>query len=239
MMELITKTIEHLPEIIAASAQSKLGILALMIVVLAIIALAFFKNASTRVKVLIFMSLFLGFSMYAAAFYMSGEKIIACADQHVDVPQINVSTNSSDVEKRWGDNEIDSNDRTSVELKYNIEIRDENRKAVFILTWYAQERNENRQKGDTRFKSKKEIPLFVVDSKCPDLIIERLDGVIESDNREQYYGGQLRGFQSFPDTGSLKNIRVQVDDQGRHDNRVQALEAILPSFRVYLSKASK
>src|ERR1035438_5228943 len=52
--------LKNWPEIIKAAATSTLGILALMVLVLAALALAFFRNAPVKVKVWIFVMLFLG-----------------------------------------------------------------------------------------------------------------------------------------------------------------------------------
>jgi hypothetical protein len=52
--------IEHLPKIITAAAQSPLGILALLSVALSVLAYCFFAKSSEKVKVGIFVLLFLG-----------------------------------------------------------------------------------------------------------------------------------------------------------------------------------
>jgi len=54
------KLLNHLPEIITAAAQSYLGTLALLSVALAFLAYFFFAKASEKVKVGIFVLLFLG-----------------------------------------------------------------------------------------------------------------------------------------------------------------------------------
>jgi hypothetical protein len=54
------KLIEHLPDIITAAAQSYLGILALFSLALSVLAYFFFAKASDKVKVGIFVLLFLG-----------------------------------------------------------------------------------------------------------------------------------------------------------------------------------
>jgi len=54
------KLIERLPEIITAAAQSHLGILALLSVALSVLAYFFFARASEKVRVSIFVLLFLG-----------------------------------------------------------------------------------------------------------------------------------------------------------------------------------
>lgn len=63
------KLIEQLPEIITAAAQSYLGILALLSVALAVLAYFFFASASEKVKVGIFVLLFLGVAGFAAALF--------------------------------------------------------------------------------------------------------------------------------------------------------------------------
>ena len=59
----------RLPEIITAAAQSYLGILALLSVALALLAYFFFAKASEKVKVGIFVLLFLGVIAFGAAMF--------------------------------------------------------------------------------------------------------------------------------------------------------------------------
>jgi len=67
-MESITNTIvKAIPETITAGAQSVLGIVALSIVILSIIAILFFKNSSERTKIFIFVTLFIGIGMFIYA----------------------------------------------------------------------------------------------------------------------------------------------------------------------------
>jgi hypothetical protein len=61
------KLAESLPGIISAAAQSNLGILALLIVALSILAFFFFAKASEKVKVGIFVMLFLGVLAFGTA----------------------------------------------------------------------------------------------------------------------------------------------------------------------------
>lgn len=68
------KLIEHLPQIIAAAAQSYLGILALLSVALSVLAYFFFAGASEKVKVGIFVLLFLGVVGFGAAMFRAAEK---------------------------------------------------------------------------------------------------------------------------------------------------------------------
>jgi ABC-type transport system involved in cytochrome bd biosynthesis fused ATPase/permease subunit len=63
------KLIERLPEIITAAAQSYLGILALLSVSLAVLAYVFFAKASEKVKVAIFVLLFLGVIGFGVAMF--------------------------------------------------------------------------------------------------------------------------------------------------------------------------
>ena len=63
------KLIEQLPQIITAAAQSYLGILALLSVALAVLAYFFFASASEKVKVGIFVLLFLGVAGFGAAMF--------------------------------------------------------------------------------------------------------------------------------------------------------------------------
>jgi hypothetical protein len=63
------KLIDHLPQIITAAAQSYLGIMALLSVALAVLAYFFFASASEKVKVGIFVLLFLGVAGFGAAMF--------------------------------------------------------------------------------------------------------------------------------------------------------------------------
>jgi hypothetical protein len=60
---------QRLPEIITAAAQSYLGILALLSVALSLLAYFFFARASEKVKVGIFVLLFLGVIAFGAAMF--------------------------------------------------------------------------------------------------------------------------------------------------------------------------
>jgi hypothetical protein len=72
------KLIERLPEIITAAAQSYLGTLALLSVSLSVLAYFFFAKASEKVKVGIFVLLFLGvFGFGGAMFRASTDASIA------------------------------------------------------------------------------------------------------------------------------------------------------------------
>jgi len=63
------KLMESLPEIITAAAQSHLGILALLSIALSILAFFFFAKASEKVKVGIFVMLFLGVVAFGVAMF--------------------------------------------------------------------------------------------------------------------------------------------------------------------------
>jgi len=63
------KLIERLPEIITAAAQSYLGTLALLSVALSVLAYFFFAKASEKVKVGIFVLLFLGVLGFGVAIF--------------------------------------------------------------------------------------------------------------------------------------------------------------------------
>ncbi|HSQ05282.1 MAG TPA: hypothetical protein VLN59_14660 [Burkholderiales bacterium] len=71
------KLIERLPEIITAAAQSYLGTLALLSVALSVLAYFFFAQASEKVKVGIFVLLFLGVLGFGVAMFRvsTGESI--------------------------------------------------------------------------------------------------------------------------------------------------------------------
>jgi hypothetical protein len=65
----VDKLIDRLPEIITAAAQSYLGIMALLSVSLSILAYFFFAKASEKVKVGIFVLLFMGVLGFGGAMF--------------------------------------------------------------------------------------------------------------------------------------------------------------------------
>lgn len=73
------------PELISAASNSSLGILSLMILVLGIIALAFFRNASDGIKFTIFILLFGGVVGFGAA-------IVKEVPEPIDTGQTNPET---------------------------------------------------------------------------------------------------------------------------------------------------
>jgi hypothetical protein len=75
----VNKLTEQLPEIISAAAQSYLGILALLSVVLSVLAYFFFAGASEKVKVGIFVLLFLGVVCFGAAMFRAAPKTTEAA----------------------------------------------------------------------------------------------------------------------------------------------------------------
>jgi len=79
------KLIEQLPQIITAAAQSYLGILALLSVALAVLAYFFFASASEKVKVGIFVLLFLGVAGFGAAMFRAAPTAAGAA--HDTAPQ--------------------------------------------------------------------------------------------------------------------------------------------------------
>jgi hypothetical protein len=77
---------QSIPDIIKEAATSPLGIFALMIVALAILAFYFFKDAGTKVKLTIFLLLFVGVAVFAAkVVYKANE--VAAADSHEHTTQ--------------------------------------------------------------------------------------------------------------------------------------------------------
>jgi hypothetical protein len=64
---------ENIPAIISAAAQSILGILALIIIALSLLAYVFFKNETAKVKIVIFILLFLGTVGFGYAVLQSAE----------------------------------------------------------------------------------------------------------------------------------------------------------------------
>src|SRR5215813_10296377 len=63
------KALTSIPEIITAAAKSELGLIALALVLIALVALAFFRGptTSTNVKLLVFGALLLGTGLFVVA----------------------------------------------------------------------------------------------------------------------------------------------------------------------------
>ena len=83
------KLTEQLPAIISAAAQSYLGILALLSVALSVLAYFFFAGASEKVKVGIFVLLFMGVVGFGAAMFRA-------AANGAEVAQPQPATDTSD-----------------------------------------------------------------------------------------------------------------------------------------------
>ena len=142
-----------------------------------------------------------------------------------------IRTTGSEARIETGDDEIDSDDWTSVELSYSVRIVNSRRAIELTLNWYSQERNDNKSKGNTRYKSSKTFPLFTAPSGS---VIDDVQGIELSSNNEKYYKGEVHGYQDFPTTGSLEGIKVRVDGPGGSDKQLQALTATLRGFTVLL-----
>lgn len=66
-MEWLTTLIEDAPNIIQEAAKSTLGILALLIISLAVIAILFFRTANEKIRLVVFIFLFVGVVGYSYA----------------------------------------------------------------------------------------------------------------------------------------------------------------------------
>ena len=162
-----------------------------------------------------------------------------CHERTVNVNQYSISTNSSNSSIEAGDSEIDSDDWTSVKVSYRVEKINGDRELELVLDWHAQERNSNKSKGDTRIASSKRFLLLQADVSCPESKILNINGLVKRASKEKYYRGEVHNFISFPDFGSLRNIKVMFDGSGRKDHKVQALDAKLNSFSVRMSASSR
>jgi PKD domain len=149
----------------------------------------------------------------------------------------NIVTASNDASLVAGDREIDSDDWTSVEVSYSLTIVNERREVQLRVEWYAQERNKDKSKGNTRFMSSKNYTVFNVASCCPGTLIENVTGIDLSAEREHYFQGEAHGYKPYPSTGSLRNIKVKFDGPQSNDQTLQALTATLAGFSVKI-KAS-
>ena len=147
-----------------------------------------------------------------------------------------IITTSYDARITAGDNEIDSDDWTSVYLRYSVSVSGD-RKSVFLdLDWHSQERNRDKSKGDTTIRSSRRFTLYEVSDNKMDYVIKLLSGIEPTGSREQFYRGEVHGLQSFPQTGSLSEIKVAMDTRGRNDKDAQRLEATVSSFTVELER---
>ncbi len=83
---------QQLPSIIEQAARSPLGLLALMVIALAILGLVFFRGASERTRVGIFVLLFMGVAAFGVAAVRSTASL---------APGPSSSTPSADFDGRW------------------------------------------------------------------------------------------------------------------------------------------
>jgi hypothetical protein len=161
---------------------------------------------------------------------------IRCPERTVNVDQIPVSTNSSNSSVEEGDDEIHSDDWTSVKVSYHINKINDDCELELVINWHAQERNKDKSKGDTKITSFKRIPLLHIDPLCPSSKIIEINGLVLKAEKEKYYKDERHSFNSFPNFGSLTNIQVQFDGKGPGDDQRQALEAVLKGFSVKRSE---
>jgi hypothetical protein len=150
------------------------------------------------------------------------------------VPAFQIRTTGNDARIVAGDGEIDSDDWTSVELSYSLSVANGGQEIQLNLEWYAQERNSDKSRGNSRFVSSKTFTVFRVSSCCPGTVIADIEGIDRSGRGEEYYRGEVHSAKPFPVTGSLQNIEVRFDGDGGHDERLQTLKATLPAFSVKL-----
>ncbi len=148
-------------------------------------------------------------------------------------PDESISTEGGTVVR--GDDEIDTDDWTSVDVAYRVVISADRKSLLLQLTWGAQERNGDRSPGDTYIQSRGSFNLFSVPSRCADASIASVEGYEPQGSRTELFSGKnLHGFLNFPDTGSLTNVRVRIDGRGGRDSARQALTARFSGFVVHL-----
>ena len=158
---------------------------------------------------------------------------VSCVAHTDVVDSKRIQTTKFDARTISGDNEIDSDDWTGVELSYSIDKVNGDREIEMTITWYAQEKEKDRSPGDTRMMSSKVISLYKVQG-CPELIIKDITGLeLQGTQAEDFYG-EIHDFVSFPDCGSLRNIKVRFDGSGSNDDSQQSLTATIHSFSIVL-----
>ena len=147
-----------------------------------------------------------------------------------------IITRFTDADVVGKDSEVDSDDWTSVDLSYDVKTS--NRDVKLELKWAVQERNSNRTRGNTRIESKKTVTLFDLDNEqgCLEYRISGTNIKTPAGDHEEYYQGEARGQQRFPDTGYLKGIKLEFDKKGGDDNAVQKLDARFSGFKVSTQK---
>jgi hypothetical protein len=158
-------------------------------------------------------------------------------------PNTEITTSYNHVRITNGDDEFQSDDWSSVKIDYKVKQSRDNRRLYLSLKWIANELESNRawkphKDGGNRseFKSSRTFKIYEVPSDCPESKILSLSNITPSGSRTEYYSGQVWGDASFPDFGSLSNISVSFDHQGRGDNQVTGLKATLQGFTVKISK---
>jgi hypothetical protein len=141
-----------------------------------------------------------------------------------------ISTTSRDARVVEGDSELDSDDWTSVEVSYEIEVSD--REILLELNWAAQELNRDGTRGDTRIHSQKTFRIFELGGDYRSCEISGISAASLSQENDERYRGEVHDWQRFPTTGLLTNINVKFDGEGGNDQRVQALDAEFAGFSV-------
>lgn len=88
-------------EIIKSAAQSNLGILALMVLVVCLLALVFFRNASERIRLCIFLLLFAGVVMFTASVIIKSPRDGQTVSSETVQSQSEETVNTHAIEGIW------------------------------------------------------------------------------------------------------------------------------------------
>jgi len=157
----------------------------------------------------------------------------------VKVAPRNVGTDGGQARLVAGDREIDSDDYTSVELSYSLNIVNSGRELQLSIKWYSQELNRDLTKGDTRFMStSNNYTLLNTEVCCPGTVIDKVVDIATTAKHVHTYQGEVHEWKEFSNTGALRNIRVIFDGPGGNDQNYQGMQATFQGFTVKLRSSN-
>lgn len=88
------KFLEYAPQIITAAAKDPLGIVALVVLVLSVIGILFFRDASVKVRIVMYVLMFFGFSGFAVLAFQQAGPVVAQKDFEEAMGQADAALNA-------------------------------------------------------------------------------------------------------------------------------------------------
>jgi hypothetical protein len=154
-----------------------------------------------------------------------------------DIP---IATDGNDARCVGGDDcDIHSDDYSKVKVEYKITKSSNSRQVLLNLKWQAwelQKDKRHRAGKNSTIVSEKEFIIFDLKDKCPGATIKSISNVVLENEETEIYAGKVHGTTSFPNFGSLRNIKVAFDtggDDGKNDTDDQYFEGKLRGLTVW------